>query len=495
MENALSQGFCLWGGAATLGLVLWLTWRRGVRSAGLAFCYLLSLSVIHLVGAWIATLPGSPSENPALVAVGFRECFAGMGAFTAGVLLVEVYLFRTCRRAHSDTAPTSPERGIYAASSPVGGRMLKRHECRAPVSGLPTLPGYRDKLAKAYVFSGVLCVAVLIPVLRSVPSFGAVANCGAYLIVAGFCLGCWESWQRGNRSAFLLWLTLTLGFPLFTMLTMGFLGYGALAAIMVFAFALVLYRPRWQAGLAFAVAGYLGLSLYVTYMRDRNDLRDTVWGGEAYSARLETIKRIFFQFELFSIANEQHLQAVDGRLNQNLLVGAAVRSLDSGLVPFARGQTLADAVLAVIPRALWPGKPVRAGSPEIVTKYTGISFAEGTSVGVGQVMEFYINFGRWGVIFGFFCFGLIVRAMDWKAASCLAQGDESGFVTWFLPGLAFLQTGGSLVEVFGTAAASFVLVYGVNHFALPLLRPKELRNPATSRKRRARALIEGSDNT
>ncbi len=46
-----------------------------------------------------------------------------------------------------------------------------------------------------------------------------------------------------------------------------------------------------------------------------------------------------------------------------------------------------------IPRALWPNKPVVGGSGDLVSTYTGIRFADGTSVGIGQVLESFVNFG------------------------------------------------------------------------------------------------------
>jgi hypothetical protein len=248
------------------------------------------------------------------------------------------------------------------------------------------------------------------------------------------------------------------------MLASGFLGYGVYAASILLVFVCSYYRPRWHLLVGLTVLVYLGLSIFVTYMRDRGDFRDTVWGGRGYGDRIEKIYTMFSQFEWFDPHNDRHLETVDGRLNQNYLVGMAVENLQKGAVPYANGSTIANAMLALIPRIIWPDKPARAGSPMIVSEYTGLTFAEGTSVGVGQVMEFYINFGRWGIIAGFFCFGLIIRWFDWKAASCLAREDEMGFMTWFLPALAFMQTGGSLIEVVGSFAASTILVLAVNAF-------------------------------
>src|SRR5262249_54238189 len=134
-----------------------------------------------------------------------------------------------------------------------------------------------------------------------------------------------------------------------------------------------------------------------------------------------------------------------------------VSFLGSGAQDFARGDTLWEALLALVPRVVWPDKPIVAGSGNLVTTYTGISFSEGTSVGIGQVMEFYVNFGDIGVILGFLIMGTIITIMDWSAYQSLKQGDWERFVFWYLPGLSFLQVGGSLVGVTAGAASAAVL--------------------------------------
>jgi hypothetical protein len=419
----------------------WWSWRRETLTVGLPLCYLFSLATIHLVGAWVFTLPWNQLPNGNAVAVGFQECSIGVTAFLCGVL---VFDFVHKGKMHQARFNAMRKSAVTTANEAV------------------------LRLPEMYVMLGVLFVAVLIPVLRRIPSIGAVANSGAYLIVGGCCLACRRHWQQKDYGRLFAWIAATMIFPLFTMVTMGFLGYGVFAALIVFTFVMCFYRPRWQSLVALAVLFYFGLSVFVTYMRDRNDFRQVVWGGQSVnqnlSARIHEVITMFSQFEWFDPHDDRQLEAIDGRLNQNSLVGAAVINLNNSAVSYANGRTIGNAILALIPRIIWPGKPVRAGSPEIVSHYTGIEFAAGTSVGVGQVMEFYINFGRWGIILGFFCIGMIVRWLDWRAARCLQRDDWRGFMTSFLPGMAFLQTGGSLIEVMGTFAASTVLVLVVNQF-------------------------------
>jgi hypothetical protein len=100
----------------------------------------------------------------------------------------------------------------------------------------------------------------------------------------------------------------------------------------------------------------------------------------------------------------------------------------------------------MLPRVLWPEKPVFAGSGDLVSRYTGRRFAEGTSVGVGQVLESYINFGTVGVVLGFLLLGAILTNVHVIARRRLLAGDQQSFVLWFVVGTAMLRPGGSLLR-------------------------------------------------
>jgi hypothetical protein len=173
--------------------------------------------------------------------------------------------------------------------------------------------------------------------------------------------------------------------------------------------------------------------------------------------------------EWFDITNNAHLRRIDDRLNQNVLLGAAIYNLTAGRVGYARGETLLQAAINLVPRVIWPDKPIRAGGNKLVSSFTGIIFANGTTVGVGQLMEFYINFGTSGVVIGFFTLGLAVAGFDRAAAIAIQHGHWKRFAFWYLSGMGFLLTNNALFEITGSVAAGMVAVFLVNRFVLPAL--------------------------
>jgi hypothetical protein len=116
----------------------------------------------------------------------------------------------------------------------------------------------------------------------------------------------------------------------------------------------------------------------------------------------------------------------------------------------------------LIPHALWPDKPPIGGGGDVVSNFTGIAFAQGTSVGVGQVLEFYMNFAEPGVVVGFFVLGFILMKLDTSLMRAVRSGSMAGILLYGMSGLALMQPGGNLVEVIvagiGAMVAARILI-------------------------------------
>lgn len=441
IEPSLGPLALLW--VVVAAIILFTFWWRKTAGAGLVFAYLLNLGLIHWSGAVIHILPWFSTEQERALRTGFTQSTYGMLAFAAGVLVVAP-IATTVLQGHS--------------------RVFEVHE---PDSGLPM----------TYILIGVVNYALLRSSIGKLPTLNAMVGVGWHLMLIGIALACWQAWkeQRGKRFAW--WLFLSLGLPFLTIVLQGFLGVGAKAFFVILAFILSYYRPRWKLIIGVLLLAYLALSLFITYRLNRPEIRSTVWGGAPLLTRVRVVFDVFDDPEWFDPHNRAHLRAIDERLNQNYLVGFAVDYIGRGYQDFAGGETLWQALIALIPRVLWPGKPVVAGSMGLVSEYTGIPFAAGTSVGIGQVMEFYINFGTMGVVLGFLLIGTIVAVLDSSAAVRLSKGDLEGFVLRFLPGVAFLNVQGSLVEVVSSAAMAVVVVLFTNRFLIPFLQGGRLILP------------------
>jgi hypothetical protein len=456
-------------------LAVW-GWRKSAVGAGLVLAYFLNLWLIHWPAAVSLLLPWYQSSDLGAVEAGLRESTYAAVAFAFGCVVAAPGLMALSR----------PRFSAGPAPAPAAGG-------RAPDQRLP----------KLYVAIGLVCYG-LVPFAGQVPSLTALVSTAWYVAVAGICLACWQAWRQGRHLALVGWLGAALCLPFLTLVGQGFMSFGTVVTAAVIAFVVTFYRPRWVSLAVGLVIAYLALSFYVTYMRDRSEIRAVVWGGDSLVARLTQVSLTLSTVEWFNPYNYSHVERLDDRLNQNYLVGAAVRYLESGQREYAHGETLWLAAAALVPRALWLDKPIVAGSMGLVSAYTGIQFDASTSVGIGHVMDLYVNFGTATVVLGFLVLGIVLAFIDRVAGVRLAQENWQGFALWYVVGLSFMRPEGSLVEVTSSAAAAMVSVQVVNWCLARLLPertspggrdgryPSHRPLPDTAAVRRARGASHGS---
>ena len=182
---------------------------------------------------------------------------------------------------------------------------------------------------------------------------------GALLI-----LGLWfwlysAATAKNSRQILLVFAMLPL-LPLATLVTGGFIGYGTVWVLSIVAFYFAIARRRVWFYLAAPPVIFLGLSLFVTYAQQREEIRDVIWYQNAgIMRRLDQVSKLVTDFQLLDLSNAQHLYALDLRLNQNYLVGAGVMRHREGEAELRYGTTVA--LWALIPRAIWPDKPAVGG--------------------------------------------------------------------------------------------------------------------------------------
>src|SRR5262249_495882 len=118
---------------------------------------------------------------------------------------------------------------------------------------------------------------------------------------------------------------------------------------------------------------------------------------------------------------------------------------------------------------------------DVVADFTGIGFANGTSVGAGQVLEFYINAGVPGVIAGFIAFGFLLMRLDQGVMRAIEGNDWQRLLLHAMPGLALLQPGGNLLEMMVSTAAGLAGAHLIAYLRLlPHPAPAATRETAAS---------------
>ena len=412
---------------AVLVLIFHKSWKNRGTNSGMTIIYVANFFLMHGFAALIYLLPWHQYIDGKLMYYGLRESTYAAVAFAIGDLVfapVIIGVFFKPRKAQEAPAKTDPD--------------------------------FLYKLATRYFWIGVISNIVLPPLLMGYPTITSLVTSGQLLTVVAMCYICWQSWNANNMNRFRRWLYIAFSFPFLSVLIKGFLGFGTLMSMIVLFFVARFYKPKWKVILAGVIFAYLGLSFYLTYMRDRSEMREATWGARAVlPVRIGMLKKSLSNPIWLNIFNLEHLETVDGRMNQNYLIGSTVDYIQEKRVEYAGGATIRDSLIALIPRMFWKEKPLSAGNTDVVTKYTGIEFHGDTSVRMGQVMELYVNFGRMGVLIGFLLIGIIIEIMDVRAGYYLMNNNLRNFVIWFLPGISSIFCGNFVETTASFGAAVF----------------------------------------
>ncbi len=136
--------------------------------------------------------------------------------------------------------------------------------------------------------------------------------------------------------------------------------------------------------------------------------------------------------------------------------------------PYMHGKTFTENLLIIlVPRILWPDKPVKFGGSEFVGRFTGMYQDPDSQVSVGTPvnLEFYANFGPWGAalllgLYGYLCAKLevslfrsdfrdlpkLLRRFAYTAVACSASSNLALTVMKLIPGLVGIWMAGQVIE-------------------------------------------------
>lgn len=404
----------------------WLVWmlRRDRISLGLPIAYLFSLLLIHVPGAIAHEVGGAFLVDSQLTELGIWFTAIGAICFVAGVWLARF---------------SSQEMPLHHAVNHVAVNRLQF---------------WLFCLVAGWVFTYGLTP------LRNIPSLGAAVEKAGAVWMLGVMLGLRTAVRRGDFKWIGIWLGALGVYPILMLLLGGFLSYGATAIIIVISALAISTRSHWRVVAGCLVAAVFAFHIFLSYFQHRDEFRDAVWGGAPMEERIDRSMDMISDFGWFDPGNPAHLNSLDQRLNQNYFAGLAATRIQDGAVDYLYGRSVWEGLIALVPRALWPEKPVGAGSPKIVSEMTGLVLSDTTSFGVGNVMEFQINFGIPGVVGGFLLLGWLLGLLDRKAAIAEGTNDLGRMFLFFLPAVALIQPNGSMVELVSGSVAALGAAYG-----------------------------------
>lgn len=391
-------------------------------SIGLPIAYLFAMLLQHLPGALAHAVAGkSFFPDSSATQIGLEYTMIGTIFFVTGVVLAQ--------------------------------RILKRKSGKSDPRWLQQ-PGMQR--FAVYCLRGGWLVALATIFLGQIPSLGAAIEKSGAIWILGVLIGLLASVKQRRHGNSFLWLVALSVYPLVVLLAGGFLSFGSTSIFVVLSALLVVTKSNVRAYTGVVLFTAFSFLAFLSYFQNRGDIRAAVWGGESLEKKITASVTIFTQIEWFDYRNLGQISALDARLNQNKFVGWAAQKIESGRGDFLNGRSIWDGLQAMVPRMLWPDKPVFAGSSEFIREFADFEVNDDTTFGVGQVMELYLNFGVPSLVVGFLLFGFAYGWIDSNAAVALQGSECLRAILWFLPGLALSAPLASIAELMGNVAAAIV---------------------------------------
>ena len=157
---------------------------------------------------------------------------------------------------------------------------------------------------------------------------------------------------------------------------------------------------------------FIAIPLIVLVQSVKKEYREATWTGkrESGAGLFKELAEKKQNREDDPFGKSEGVIRTVGRLNQGWHLGLVLRWVPRN-EEFANGaDMLGDIEGTVLPRIFFPEKKI-IGSQDKFYKYTGHKLRKSTSMTIGVIGDFYINYGRIGSFIGLFIFGAIIARM------------------------------------------------------------------------------------
>ncbi|NUQ94335.1 MAG: oligosaccharide repeat unit polymerase [Gemmatimonadaceae bacterium] len=254
-----------------------------------------------------------------------------------------------------------------------------------------------------------------------------------------------------------------------------FLALGSSATGRVMFVLLAVFLGRWLGRAAIrpreVVAVALAMTLAATVRGVMTEWRNEIWGrrggavglmeGPGYMLRLVDQH---VDSAGFADAATAGWRVIGSRsANTDLLVDAMRRTPD--VVPYWNGYSYRALAGVLVPRVVWPDKPMNTLGQEYGHRYAYLADSDlQTSINLPLVVEFYINFGLPGVLVGMFALGILLHLVEDAANRRDQDLFYSAMVAPILARLLLMECNFSLI--FGALPLQLPSIWLIGMFAL-----------------------------
>lgn len=437
------------------------SWGKKRDRVGLTITYVAFFAMAHWLPMLAILLPWyDPIFDLEYNLIGFYYSLIAIISFAFGTFWLSKFL----RNFHS--------------------RLLQRQNIsntpNAPNTSAPEL----SSLPAIYILIGLVFTFLIFPIIKNMPTLSAFGAGVNSLFQVGLFLFLWQGYRRQSKIQILLAWSIVIIWPIVGVVTSGFLGFATSFVIAFVIFNVSLLDRPFRYLLPLVLFAYIAVSFFIGYWSIRSDIRGTLWYGSEQvttDTRANIATDLIQAIQFFDVTNPDHLFPLDERLSMNHLTGRTVKRIEAGTVDYAYGETVFQALTMVIPRMVWPNKPVTVGGQVVVRQYAGYGILSG-SIAPGHLMEFYLNFGMLGVILGFIFVGALIGIIDQYCARQLKLGNLFNFAMVMVAALALVGSATTyLVTFVGATLSGLITVYLVNVFVRSFLSIPSKRYTTTVR--------------
>lgn len=296
-----------------------------------------------------------------------------------------------------------------------GGVALAWRPLRATRGGIPggaqRLSWLNPRFAWLCTLLGAAAYGVW-PITHAIPTLQVIGSAYLQLLPFGVVIALAYARTTGEYRPFRRCLAVFIPVVLLQMIRTGHVGAGGTFLVQLLFVACFWRRVNVRTAVMFLFGMVILSSLLFSWLESRYFIRQDLLLHTGPYARLVEFLEEFNYVDPLSLTPESVQKHLFDRVDMSRILAAQVR-YQPDYEPFAYGKTVAtDLLAAFVPRTLWPDKPIRVGGSEFVSRYTGLYFAPGTSVGLPYQFELYANGGALWVVIGFFLIGWLTARLE-----------------------------------------------------------------------------------